>query len=168
MVAEIPPELSLNMFKFLYALLVGSALVIFMTIGLTDPTALNALRGSYFIILCSLIFIFILIRNNLTLSVTLAFFPIWASIIFIIILLYKYYDRITENKVSDYYSTFMNLSNILLTIQIYILLSEISVKSFQDFKLTPKMGAILKLLSVLTSISVITLGVILKHYTTDC
>jgi hypothetical protein len=168
MVTDISPEISLNMFKFLYALLVGSALVIFMTVGLTDPTAINALRGAYFVILCSLIFIFILIRNSLTLTVTLAFLPIWTSIVFIIILLYKYYDRITVNKVSDYYSTFMNLTNILLTIQIYILLSEISIKSFQDFKLTPKMVAILKLFSVLTTVSVITLGIILKHYTTDC
>jgi hypothetical protein len=165
---DISPDVSLNMFRFLYALLVGSAIVIFMTIGLTDNTALNALRGSYFVILCSLIFIFILIRNSLTLTVTLAFFPIWASIVFIIILLYKYYDRISGSKVSDYYSTFMSLSTLLLSIQIYILLSEISVRSFDEFKLTPKMAAILKLFGVLTSISVITLGVILKHYTTDC
>ena len=168
MVTDISPDISLNMFKFLYALLVGSAIVIFMTLGLTDTTAINALRGAYFVALCSLIFIFILIRNSLTLAVTLAFFPIWATIVFIIILLYKYYDRISGNKVSDYYSTFMSLTNVLLSIQIYLLLSEISIKSFQEFKLTPKIGAILKLISILTTISVITLGIILKQYTTDC
>jgi hypothetical protein len=165
---DISPDISLTMFKIMYALLAGSAIVIFMTSGLTDNTAINALRGSYFIALCSLIFIFILIRNSLTLSVILAFLPIWTTMVFIIILLYKYYDKISGNKVSDYYLTFMNLTNFLLSIQIYILLSEISIKSFQEFKLTPKMGAILKLFSVLTTVSVITLGIILKQYTTDC
>jgi hypothetical protein len=168
MVSEISPDISLNMIKILYFLLVGSAIIIFITLGLSDTTAINALRGAYFLALCSLIFIFMLIKNSLTLTVFFAFFPIWATMVFIIILLYKYYDKISENKVSDYYSTFMNLTNILLSIQIYILLSEISLKTFQDFKLTPKTAAILKLISILSSISAIILGITLKQYTTDC
>jgi len=167
-VDTISPSLSLNMFGGLYSLLVASVIIIFMTTGSTDTTALIAFRGSYFVILSALILLFVLIRNSLTKRVVIAFLPIWIAIIYILILLYKYQDRITGNKVSDYYSTFMNLTNILLVIQIYILVSEISLKSFNEYKLSPKMGAILRLFGVLTIISTITLGIVLKYYTTDC
>ena len=50
---NISPNISLNLFKFLYALIVGSSIVIFMTSGLTDITSINALRVSYIIILIS-------------------------------------------------------------------------------------------------------------------
>jgi hypothetical protein len=93
--------------------------------------------------------------------------PIIVFISYIIYLLFNYGDKISTNKVSDYYSTFMNLTNILLGIQIYILLSEITIKSFENFNLTPKILSILKLFSVLTIISGITLGIILKYYNTD-
>ena len=168
---NIPPNISLNLFKFLYALIVGSSIVVFMTSGSTDITSINALRVSYIIILISLIFIITLISKSLTILNMLRFFPIFIpifiSIGYIIYLLFEYSDRISGNEVSDYYSTFMNLTNLLLFIQISILLSEITIKSFENFDLTPKILSILKLFTVLTTVSGITLGIILKYYTTD-
>lgn len=172
MALNIPSNISLNMFQLLSALIVSSSIVIFITTCLTNITSLLALKISYIIILISLVFIIILIGKSLTLlKMLLKFFPIFipifVSISYIIYLLFNYGDRISENKVSDYYSTFMNLTNLLLGIQIYILLSEITIKSFENFNLTPKLLSILKLFSVLTIISGITLGIILKYYNTD-
>ena len=169
---NIPPNISLNLFKFLYALIVGSSIVIFMTSGSIDITSINALKVSYIIILISLIFIITLIGKSLTIvNMLLKFFPIFipifVSIGYIIYLLFEYSDKISGNEVSDYYSTFMNLTNLLLFIQISILLSEITIKSFENFDLTPKILSILKLFTVLTTVSGITLGIILKYYTTD-
>ena len=169
---NIPSNISLNMFQLLSALIVSSSIVIFITTYLTNIPSLLALKISYIIILISLVFIIILIGKSLTLLKMLfkffpIFIPIFVSIGYIIYLLFNYGDRISENKVSDYYSTFMNLTNILLGIQIYILLGEITIKSFENFNLTPKILSILKLFSVLTTISGITLGIILKYYNTD-
>ena len=170
--ANISSNKSLNMFRLFYSLIVSSSIVVFITTCLTDVTSLLALKISYIIILSSLIFIVILIGKGLTLlNVILKFFPIFipifVSIGYIIYLLFNYGDKISENKVSDYYSTFLNLTNILLFIQITILLSEINIKSFENLNLTPKILSILKLFSVLTTASGITLGIILKYYTTD-
>ena len=169
---NIPSNVSLNLFKILYALIVSASIIVFITSGVTDVTSITALRVSYIIILISLIFIIILISKSLTLlNMVLKFFPIFIPIIifisYIIYLLFNYGNRISENKVSEYYSTFMNLTNILLFIQITILLSEINIKSFENLNLSPKILSILKLFSVLTSVSGITLGIILTYYTTD-
>jgi hypothetical protein len=169
---NIPSNISFNLFKVLYALIVGSSIIVFFTSGVTDITSITALRVTYIIILISLIFIIILISKSLTLqNMLLKFFPIFIPIIvfisYIIYLLFNYGDKISTNKVSDYYSTFMNLTNILLFIQITILLSEINIKSFENLNLSPKILSILKLFSVLTAVSGITLGIILKYYTTD-
>lgn len=170
---NLPPNIILNMFYFLYSMIIGSSVIVFITTGLTDATSIKALIGAYFIILISLTItvLFICSNKNVTqsklLSLLIIFSPICFSIGFIIYLLFKYSDRISENKVSDYYSTFMNLTNFLLFIQITIILSEISIKSFENFDLPSKILSVLKLFSVLSTVSSITLSIILIYYTTD-
>jgi hypothetical protein len=96
------------------------------------------------------------------------FLAVMVIIMWVLVLLYKYYDKIIGNKVSDYYTSFMNITSILLFIQIYVLVSEITEKSFASFSLTPKMASMLRLFALLNAISVITLAIVLKYYTTDC
>jgi hypothetical protein len=170
--SNISSDKSLNLFRLFSSLIVSSSIVVFVTTSLMGITSLLALKISYITILTSLAFIVILIGKGLQIQdMMLKFFPIFipifVSIGYIIYLLFNYGDRISENKVSDYYSTFMNLTNTLLGIQIGLLLSQITIKSFDFFDLTPKILSILKLLSVLTIVSGITLGIILKYYNTD-
>jgi hypothetical protein len=178
---------NMNSYNLLYIPIVAAAFVIYITMGLTDPTALAAFRASYIIVLTMFISMCALIVSNINFSgqeysgfagffkmlikllkTIFPFVTIIVVILWILILLYKYYDRITENKVSDYYTTFINLTSFLLFIQIYILTNEITEKSFINFSLKPKVAALLKLLGLLDVLSAITLGVVLKYYITDC
>jgi hypothetical protein len=170
-----------NIYSFLYSLIVGSGIVIFMTTGQTDSTSVNAFRSAYMILLCVFIFICVLIGLNTNFGdssipmkvfkfmyLFYPFLAVMVIILWILVLLYKYYDKIIGNKVSDYYTSFMNVTSILLFIQIYVLISEITDKSFGGFSLSPKMASMLRLFALLNGISVITLGIVLKYYTTDC
>lgn len=178
---------NMNAYNLLYIPIVASAVVIYITMGTTDPTALTAFRASYITVLTMFISICVLIVSNMNFSgqeysglagffrmlmkllkTIFPFITIIIVILWILILLYKFYDRIIENKVSDYYTTFINLTTVLLFIQIYILTGEITEKSFINFSLSPKVAALLKLLGLLDVLCAITLGVVLKYYVTDC
>ena len=174
-------QLTKNMNSFLYSMLMGSGIVVLMTSGQTDSTSLIAFRSAYMVILCVFIFLCVLIGSNANFgdsglftkikSFIFLFYPfltVMMVILWILVLLYKYYDKIIENKVSDYYTSFINTTSILLFIQIYVLVSEITEKSFANFALAPKTAAMLRLFGLLNSISVITLNIILQYYTTDC
>jgi hypothetical protein len=76
-----------------------------------------------------------------------------------------YYDRITEGKVSDYYTSFMNIASVMLLIQIYMIFSETSDKTPP---LSLKTYSLLRMLAVLSALSVITVSIVLKFYITDC
>jgi len=98
----------------------------------------------------------------------MTFFPLLSLlvvILWIVIIIFKYYDRITQGHVSDYYTSFMNIASILIIIQIYMIFSETSDK---QPTLSPRTSSILRLLSVLSSLSVITVAIVLKFYVTDC
>jgi hypothetical protein len=170
-----------NIYSFLYSLIVGSGIVIFMTTGQTDSSSVEAFRAAYMILLCVFIFICTLIGLNVNFGdsgiltkvfrfmyLFYPFLAVMVIIMWVLVLLYKYYDKIIGNKVSDYYTSFMNITSILLFIQIYVLVSEITEKSFASFSLTPKMSSMLRLFALLNAISVITLAIVLKYYTTDC
>ena len=178
---------NMNAYNLLYIPIVASAIVIYITMGTTDPTALIAFRASYITVLTMFISICVLIVSNMNLTgqeysgfagffrmvikilkTIFPFLTIITVILWILILLYKFYDRIIENKVSDYYTTFINITTVLLFIQIYILTSEITINSFVNFSLKPKIAALLKLLGLLDVLSAITLGIVLKYYVTDC
>ena len=47
-------------------------------------------------------------------------------------------DKIIENKVSDYYTSFINITSLLVYIQVYVLISELTEKSFKNFELPKK------------------------------
>ena len=174
-------QLMKNMYSFLYSLLIGSGLVVFLTTGQTDSTSVVAFRTAYMVILSAFIFICVLIGVNANFGESSIFMKIWKFIyifypflvvmmviLWVLVLLFKYYDQIVGNSVSDYYTSFINITSILLFIQIYVLVSELTEKSFENFALAPKTAAMLRLFGLLNSISVITLGIILKYYTTDC
>jgi hypothetical protein len=102
------------------------------------------------------------------LNFMMMFFPflaILAVILWILVIISIYYDRITGGKVSDYYTSFMNIASFMILIQIYMIFSESNNKA-QPISL--KTYSILRMLSVLASLSVITVYVVLKFYVTDC
>ena len=157
---------------FLYSCLAGFGLAIILTSGKTDKTSVTTFQVAYSVLFFVICFKTAIIGSKLNFDNFIAFlvmiFPfltILAVILWILILVFLYYDRITEGKVSDYYTSFMNIASAILLIQIYMIFSEVSDKTPP---LSSKTYSILRLLSVLAGLSVITVSIVLKFYVTDC
>ena len=155
----------------------GAGFAIAVTTGKTDDTSVKGFRFAYILLFCIMLFkamiscsrIKIDVNDDSKLSkifkIIFPFLPILLIIFFIMIILFRYYDRITEGKVSDYYTSFMNLTSLLMVIQFYIIFKEITANNIY---LTKKMASILKLLGILSTLSVIIVYIVLKFYITDC
>jgi hypothetical protein len=85
-----------------------------------------------------------------------------------IALLSIYLTRISSNKVSPYYSSFSGTFIALIIAQIMILINDIMKKPDSSPILSRKTFSILMFLGTINTITVITLGIILKLYSTDC
>jgi hypothetical protein len=83
--------------------------------------------------------------------------------------LFSYFNRIANGEVSDYYSAYSNLSTIFLVIQLIMIFSAL-YKVSDDFTKTlfpGKTFPLLILFGVIDMLVVVTLGVILKFYSTQ-
>lgn len=171
-------QLYQNLDAFLYSLVAGSGLVVILTSGKSDKGAVTAFQVAYSILFCVVCYKTALIGSKIELgnigmmakimNFTIMFFPflsILTVIMWILVLVFVYYDRITGGKVSDYYTSFMNIASVMLLIQIYMIFSEAGDKTPP---LSLKTYSMLRMLSVLSGLSVITVSIVLKFYVTDC
>lgn len=163
----------------LYSLVAGSGLVVILTSGRTDKVAVSAFQFAYSILFWVVCYKTLIAGINADftrsegflakgISFVMMFLPflrIIAVILWILTLVYLYYDRITGGNVSDYYTPFMNIASIMLLIQIYMIFSETSDK---NASLSLKTYSVLRMLSILAVFSVITVSIVLKFYITDC
>jgi len=168
-------QLYQNLDTFLYSLVAGSGLVLILTSGKTDKSAVTAFQVAYSILFCVVCYKAVLAGSKLNLSSSVGmiakamnfiimFYPflaILAVILWILVLVSLYYDRITGGNVSDYYTSFMNIASVMLLIQIYMIFSETTPLSLKTYSL-------LRMLAVLSALSVITVSIVLKFYVTDC
>ena len=80
----------------------------------------------------------------------------------------KYKTNIIEQKVSQSYYTFSNISAIILFLQLYIIYTNITTPNFEKTgKISKVTSGIIYLLGVLGMISSIILYTILYYFTTD-
>lgn len=99
---------------------------------------------------------------------TCPFLLILGVIGFILYLIIYYKKIIIDNHVSKSYYTFSNMNIVLLLIQLYIVYTNVSTKSFESSgKLSKVTTSIITLLGILTLMSSLILFTILKYYTTD-
>lgn len=160
----------------IYGIMIGSMVVILMTSGSQGENATYAYMNGYIALLSSIIFMFSLIWYRSSdvsiyrLSISLfPFIMLMVIIVWLLVYLFKYFDRITTNKVSDYYGSFMNTSTMLTLVQLIMLVNAVTDKNFEKNRsIQPKIFSILMLLGTINIIVVVTLGVILKSYVTDC
>lgn len=163
-----------NIANFLYAIIIAAVFCIFCTIGVKSEGALEALIGEYSIIGAAVLLLLVLKTLNINASEQLLslstlftlgpFLLILFIIIYYIVIISIYFDKIVSNKISDSYYSFSNISTVLIMAQIFLLVSTIA----KSTELPKKTFAILMLLGTINAIVVITLGIILKFYTTDC
>jgi hypothetical protein len=174
--SSIPSGLNSKLNYIIYGIIFGASTVILMTSGSQGDNAVMSFINGYRALLCSIIFMFSLIWYRASgvsfyrLSISLLPFIILMIIItWLLVLLNKYYDRIIGNQVSDYYVSFVNISTVLTLVQLVMLVNAVRDSYFENNKsIQPKIFSVLMLLGTINFIMVITLGVILKSYVTDC
>lgn len=164
-----------NMSNIVYAIVIASALIIAITTGLTNKNALIGLITSYGAILASTLLLLAWVfnftidtsyYNKLLLMVPFVLVIILVSMI--LAYLSIYFNRITSNKISDYYYLFSRLSALFLVAQLFTIFSSVSDLNFVKTKsIGNKRFIILMLMATLNMIFVVSLGVILKYYSTD-
>ena len=169
-----------NYFNIIYALIIASMIIIFSTIGITDPNALIATISGYALSICSIVILVGLVYNNITISnpsigwirLFISLFPFISLLLILSVslsLVSIYFDRISSHKVSDYYYNFSKVSIIFIIAQLVILFSGLmGSKDSNDIGLiTQKTASVLMLMSVINMLLIITLGITLKYYSTD-
>lgn len=154
-----------------FAVIIASFIIIIITTNMTDSNGLSALLGGYSGLVIAMTFIMIM---NLTFTKIkyLDMFPVGMIIIISGLMLFyliKYFDRISNDQVSSYYSSFSFLSTIFLLSQSLIIFKALFNKSmiqessmFHDITFS-----VLSLFSVINILIVLTLGVILHFYSTE-
>lgn len=157
-----------------------SFIVGFFTQGLTS---LNSYIAGYSILILAIAMMLIIIFNNImkvtegssTLQMLSSilmssgpFLLMLAVISLVLYLIVKYKSNIIDNRVSNNYYSFSNITALLIFIQLYIIYNNVFTDKFQNTGRIEKVtSSIIYLLGVISSMTVAVLYIILKYYTTD-
>lgn len=156
---------------------VFSLVLILGTMGKTDETSVKAFRAGYIAAFVVLLFKAMISCSRIKIEtndeskfskiiqIIFPFVPILSIIFFIMIILFRHYDKIIQGQVSDYYTSFINLASLLIILQVILIFKEITAN---NLFLPKKMASIIRLLGLLSLLSVITVHIVLKYYVTDC
>lgn len=149
----------------------ASFVIIIITTSMTDTNGLSALFGGYSGLLIGMLFVMILM-STFTTSRYLDMFPIIMIIIIVSLLLFylgTYFERISNGEVSQYYFSFSILSTIFLLAQSCIVVNSINDSMSNPGKslFSDTTFSLLGLVSVINILIVLTLGIILKFYSTQ-
>lgn len=174
---SLDPELYKSLVGIPYSLGIAALIVILFTTGATNTNEVYALQYSYIILSCAIMFLFGLLWNKIDrpeinmLNKIMTLFPFIMIMMItfgIPILIYLYFDKITKG-VSNYYTLFLNLSTMITIVQIWLFFKATNDKFFiVNNVLNPRTFSILTLLGTINLIVCITLGVVVKYYSTDC
>lgn len=156
---------------------VFSLVLILGTMGKTDENSVKAFRAGYIAAFVVLLFKAMISCSRIKIEtndeskfskiiqIIFPFVPILSIIFFIMIILFRHYDKIIQGQVSDYYTSFINLASLLIILQVILIFKEITAN---NLFLPKKMASIIRLLGLLSLLSVITVHIVLKYYVTDC
>jgi hypothetical protein len=162
------------------SLIVVGLIIIFCTVGSNTASNLTGtIIGYSFIITGALLLVGYLLSNMNTtsgsnfslISSLITIGPILLLIgilIYMIYLLSYYFSQITAGHISSGYYTFMNIFIVLLMVEFYIFYNSTQDKVFKTTGAIGKItGMILYLLELVSIVTVITLGIILRYFSTD-
>lgn len=162
-----------------YAFIIGGLIVVVLTVGVKNKNALIGTITGYAAATCAVILIASLTYTNIIIGLKK---PEWTNIIltlmpFIILVLIfgfslslvsLFFNKISENKVSEYYGVFSYISVTFILLQIWLFFGATKQKSFRDSGYINKVTILkLLLLSILNMLTLITLGITLKYFSTD-
>jgi hypothetical protein len=162
------------------SLLIVGLIIVFATVGSNAASSLTGtIIGYSFIITGILLLVGFLLNNMSNLAganfsfisslITIGPFVLLIGIlVYMIYLLSYYFSQITAGHISSGYYTFMNIFIVLLVVEFYIFYNSIQDKAFKTSGTIGKVtGMILYLLELVSIVTVITLGIILKYFSTD-
>jgi len=162
------------------SLLVVGVIIIFCTMGSNSASNLTGtIIGYSFIVTGTLLLIGYLLNNmnatsgsNFSLISSLVtigpFVLLIGILIYMIYLLSYYFSQITAGHISSGYYTFMNIFIILLMVEFYVFYNGTQDKVFKTTGTIGKItGMILYLLELVSIVTAITLGIVLKYFSTD-
>jgi len=162
------------------SLLVVGVIIIFCTMGSNSASNLTGtIIGYSFIVTGTLLLIGYLLNNMNTINgssfslisslITVGPFVLLIGIlIYMIYLLSYYFSQITAGHISSGYYTFMNIFIVLLMIEFYVFYNGTQDKVFKTTGTVGKItGMILYLLELVSIVTAITLGIVLKYFSTD-
>jgi hypothetical protein len=154
------------------AVIFASLIIIIVTTNMTDTNGLSALLGGYSGLFLGMFFV-ILINLLFTNASYLGMFPIVMILAIaglLVFYLSVYFDRISKGEVSDYYIIFSTRSTMFLVIQLFIIFSAMYSKTLVDKNTTlfdNTTISLLGLFSVINMLFVLTIGIVLKFYSTQ-
>jgi hypothetical protein len=170
-------EISNLIYNVAYSLICVGIVIILFTLGTSSTGGVTGTMIGYcFIIIGMLLITGYLIKTIMPgLGLEAMFFTIGpflmiiSTILYILYLMGKYFDRITTGNVSGGYYTFSNISLILIILQLVVFYNATTSKTFKtDSPTLSKLNSmIIYLLGTINIISVATLGSILAYYITD-
>ena len=164
--------------KFYISLITVGIILLFATIGSTSMDSLNGTIAGYFLIAIGMAILISCIigisSKNGSQNIISAIFsvgPFFVTIgivAYILYLLFTYKDRIAQGNIAPGYANFTNISVILILLQLFLFYMGTQKQSFQrDNKLDRVYSGLLYFVGVINIVAVITIGIILKYFSTD-
>jgi hypothetical protein len=155
-----------------FSVIVASFITIIVTSNMIDKNALAGLIGGYSGLVLGLFFIILLIIFYVPVIPYLDLIPIFLTLCIVSLLIYYlsvYFDKIATGEVSSYYNSFMTLSTIFLASQLYIINNSVYNKTRDmNMKLFSNTNySLLVLFNLINSLIIITIGIVLRYYSTQ-
>lgn len=161
-----------NIMNIPFALIFASFLIIVITSNATDKNSLSALISGYIGLIFGLILFIIF---NLLYDKTMPgmyLFPLFYTVTIIALLVYYLYanfDKIASGEVPSYYYNYLTLSTIFLAAQMFLISTSVynKVQGYSTKLFSDTFFSLLVLFAVVNALIIITVGVILKFYSTQ-
>jgi len=162
--------------RFYISLITVGIILLFATIGTTSMDGLNGTISGYFFIAIGIAILVSFIISVASKGASLIssifsmgpFFVTIGIISYILYLLFTYKDRIAQGNIAPGYANFTNISVILVLMQLFLFYMGTQKESFQrDKKLDRVYSGLLYFVGVINIVTVITIGIILRYFSTD-
>jgi len=165
------------------ALIFGSAITFIISNLTSGANSYNSLITGYIILILGILMVLTMVIAKilevqktssttqilLSIIMTLGPFLLMLAIIgFMLFLIIFYKTPILENRVSNSYDTFSNITLVLLLIQVYVVYTNLDTDEFKiNGKISQMTSSVLYLLGVLSLFSSGTIYIILKYFRAD-
>ena len=164
------------------SLLLVAVILFLIAFGTTGDVNIGTTISAYCLLIISVFMILILIVNKTltsepngssfqsimdSLRTAGPLFLILGIIGFVLYLLIYYKNDILENRVSNSFYTFSNITTIILLMQIYLLYTNMNVKEGFKGQLSKVVSGCLLIIGLFSLMSAMILYTILRYYTTD-